>query len=156
MLPVSGRFNMSLNMPWQPYEPLGCWVGEEQRSRRERRWEAWPCRWFSQWSNHNYSSESAVQTGGYHQSRAQFCCLFLFPPYLYPSSVCQFHAFVCFFLVFLEIRMALVCVCVWEGCSSDTETVLTDIFMNRGGVQVPAISNEFVFFLIICKFDNIP
>lgn len=111
MLPVNRFSNMSLNMSWQPYEPLCCRVGEEQRSRRERRWEAWPCRWFSQWSNHNYSSESALQTRGYWRGGAHFCCLF----FLFSTFISSFCLSVCiFFFFFLPGQNCWIWLCRWK------------------------------------------
>lgn len=122
MLPVNRFSNMSLNMSWQPYEPLCCRVGEEQRSRRERRWEAWPCRWFSQWSNHNYSSESALQTRGYWRGGAHFCCLF----FLFSTFISSFCLSVCIFFFFFFCLGRIVgsgcvdksggCCCCWWWC----------------------------------------
>lgn len=151
MLPVTGCSNMPLNMSWQPYEPLGCWVGEEQRSRRERRWEAWPCRWFSQWSNRNYSSEPALQTGGYQQACAHSCSPFFF----FTSSSVSFRASVGFtrsFILYLSRAEWDWTWCVWEKVawfvckcvcvrergffSSDTAAVLTDVSMSQGGGSI--------------------
>lgn len=146
MLPVTGCSNMSMNMSWQPYEPLGCWVYEEQRSRRQRRWEAWPCRWFSQWSNHSYSSEAVVQTGGYRRGCARprrlfFFCFFFFFPFR-ASSDCQFHTF-------SQIRLAPSCMvgCVTLCWNSSACNNLTFFFSYANSI----ISHNACLFFVLCN-----
>lgn len=58
--PLAQRSNMSMNMPWQAWEPLGCWVDEKTKSRRMRQREVWSHKWFSQQCNGEYFWE---QTG---------------------------------------------------------------------------------------------
>lgn len=169
-LAVTGRSNMCvLNMCWQPYEPLGCRVAGERRSGRERRWEAWPCSRFSQWSNHSYSSECAAQTGSYQRGCTRSCFFFFF---FYPfiSSVCQFQTFffppslcllVCLLFSGVElagaVRQQKVCVCVCVcGFSSDSEAVLTIFFTPWTGEGFKCLQYLMIPPSLICKFDYNP